>query len=148
MTDRFPRTTDQRALAAMARDAALARIGRFRVMMLIAAAGLTALLAVVASALLPGKSLGASRKTAARAVTAARRAPSTPRRHASAVAPRMPAPAGPAALGLQAPDQAPGAVAPAPTAPSPQPTAPPAPPVQPAPAPAPSSGGAVVSGGS
>src|ERR1700722_926048 len=138
----------QRALAALARDAALARIGRARVTMLIAAVVLTALLAALASALLPGKSLGASRKTTASRATSVRRVPSTPRRHASAVAPAMPAPAGPAALGLQGPNQAPTAVPPAPTAPSPPPSAPAAP-AQPAPAPAaPSGGGAVVSGGS
>ena len=56
MTNRTSRTTDQRALAVLARDAALARIGRARMVMLIVAVGLTALLAALASALLPGKS--------------------------------------------------------------------------------------------
>lgn len=141
MTDRRSTTTDQRALAALARDAALARIGRARVMMLIAAIVLTALLTAVASALLPGKSLGASSKTTASGTTSGRRARSTAPRHISAVAPGMPAPAGPAALGLEGPNQAPTAVAPAPSAPSPQPSAP----VQPAPAPV---APPVVSGGS
>jgi hypothetical protein len=148
MADRSPKPADQRALAALARDAALARIGRARVTMLIAAVVLTALFAALASALLPGKSLGASGKTRTAGASTPRHAVKTPLRRTSAVAPGMPAPAGPAALGLQGPNQAPTAVAPAPTAPSPGPSAPAAP-AQPAPAPAaPSGGGAVVSGGS
>jgi hypothetical protein len=140
MTNRAPTGTDHRALAALARDAALARIGRARAAMLIGAVVLTALLAALASALLPGKSLGASHKAATTETTPARSAGPGSRPHASAT-PGMPAPAGPAALGLEGPSQAPTAVAPSPTTPPPQPT--------PAPAPAaPSGGGTVVSGGS
>lgn len=147
MTNRVSRTTDHRVLAALTRDAALARIGRVRVMMLVGTICLTAVLAMVASALLPGKSFGSSGKKTAAGAAPVHRAPSTPTQTSSA-APQMPAPAGPAALGLQGPDNAPGPAAPA--APSPQPAPPPAQPAQPAPAPAPvaPSGGAVVSGGS
>jgi hypothetical protein len=119
------------ALAALARDEALGRVGRTRRWMIVAAAALTAGLAALASALLPGKSLGAKSPTPVAATA-----------HAAAVSPtstpQLPAPAGPGQLGLQGSGQAPQAVTPSPQA---------AP--QPAPAPAPSvGGGAVVSGGS
>lgn len=143
-TGRPGRGQNERALAVLARDAALARIGRARVFMLVLAVGLSALLAMLASALLPGKSLASKRVAARTAVRPARSGP-IPRR-TEAVAPRMPAPAGPGQLGLQGPSQAPQSVAPPPVQ-----SAPPAqssPPVQSAPAPATSGGGAVVSGGS
>ncbi len=124
------------ALAALARDAALARISRTRRWILAGAAALTAAFAALASALLPGKSLGA--KTGVTTPSASRVTAAAP-----SGTPQLPAPAGAAELGLQSSGAAPQ---PAPSQPSPQQSAP-----QPAaaPAPAPSSGGgAVVSGGS
>jgi hypothetical protein len=132
----------ERALAGLARDAALARIGRARVLMLVVAVVLTALLTALASALLPGKSWGAAHR--GRAATGGR--PATPRvtpHNSAAVAPRMPPAASPAQLGLAGPSEAPQSVAPPPVQSSPPASAP----AQPAPA-APSGGGAVVSGGS
>jgi hypothetical protein len=134
-----------RARAVMARDAALARIGRARVLMLVVAVALTALLAAMASALLPGKSLGATSKRAAGGAHPATTTRRVRSHRTAAVAPKMPAPAGPAELGLQAPGQAPQSVPPPPPVTQSQPSAP----VPSAPAPAvPSGGGAVVSGGS
>jgi hypothetical protein len=144
MVNRAPNRRDQRTLAVLARDAALTRISRARILMLVLAVLLTALLAAVASALLPGKSLASSKPTGWEA-SATSLVGSGATNHSDGAAGRMPAPAGPAALGLQGPSQAPTAVAPTQTTP-PQPSAPP---VQSAPAPAaPSGGGAVVSGGS
>ncbi len=120
----------------VARDAALGRISRTRRWMLAGAAALTAGLAALASALLPGKSLGAKPTTVAAtaARTGASRAPVTP---------QLPSPASSAQLGLNAPGQAPQ------SAPAPQPAPAPAPAqAAPQPAPAPSGGGTVVSGGS
>jgi hypothetical protein len=114
------------AFAVLARDAALARISRTRRWVIAAAAALTAALAALASALLPGKSLGA--KTAGHATTT----------RSSTGTPALPVPASAAQLGLEGPSSTPQ------SSPAPQPAAP-----QPAPAPAPSGGGgAVVSGGS
>jgi hypothetical protein len=145
MVNRAPQPRDQRTRAVLARDAALTRISRARVLMLVAAVALTALLAAVASALLPGKSL-ASSKTAGAGAKPPSPVTSRAARHSRTTSGRMPAPAGPAALGLQGPSQAPTAVAPKPISPPPVSSAPPA---QSAPAPAASSGGgAVVSGGS
>jgi hypothetical protein len=118
------------ALAALARDAALGRVSRTRRWMIVAAAGLTAGLAALASVLLPGKSLGAKSPSAVAVHTqgAAASRSSTP---------QLPAPADAAQLGLQGAGQAPQASTPPPQQ------------AQPAPAPAPSTGGgAVVSGGS
>lgn len=111
----------------LARDAALVRISRTRRWTLAGAAALTAGLAALASALLPGKSFGAgSRSTALSA----------------AAGPALPAPADAAQLGVGGSGQAPQSV-PAPQA-APQPAPQPATP-QPA---APSGGSAAVSGGS
>jgi hypothetical protein len=127
------------ALAALARDEALGRVSRTRRWMIVAAAGLTAGLAALASALLPGKSLGA--KSASTVAASTHVAPASP-----TGTPQLPAPASPGQLGLQGSGQAPQAATPSPQA-APQPA-----PVQqaaPQPAPAPSTGGgAVVSGGS
>jgi hypothetical protein len=88
---------------------------------------MTAGLAALASALLPGKSLGANRTAASAAQTASSGAPGTP---------GLPAPATGAQLGLQGPSAAPT------PAPAPQQS-------QPSPQAAPSGGGGgVVSGGS
>ena len=138
---RDPTTAGVRqAPAALARDAALARIGRTRRWMLAGAAALTAAFAALASVLLPGKSLGA--RTGVAAPTASRATTGS-----ASGTPQLPAPAGPAELGLGSPDQAPQA-APSGSSPqgSPQGSAPQQAAPQPAPAPAPSSG--VVSGGS
>jgi hypothetical protein len=117
------------------RDAALQRISRTRRWMLAGAAALTAGLAALASALLPGKSFGAG------ATHHAQAAAST----SATATPPLPAAANAAELGLTASGQAPQS-APAPSAPAPQPQAPAPQPA--APAVAPSGGGAVVSGGS
>jgi hypothetical protein len=96
--------------------------------MIAAAAGLTAGLAVLASALLPGKSLGAKTRSPAVARTTAPRPDATP---------ALPSPAGASQLGVGSGDESPASVSP--PASAPQPAAP-----QPAPAqaaPAPVSGG-------
>jgi cell division septation protein DedD len=114
---------------ARVRDAALLRISRTRRWLLAGAALLTAALAALASALLPGKSLGAKSHTVAKS-------PITTSATSSSVTPPLPAPANAAQLGIQGS----GAAQPVPAPqPAPQPQAEP----QPAP-----SGGAVVSGGS
>src|SRR5436305_11852930 len=85
----------EQAAAALQRDAALARIVRTRRCVLAGAAALTAALAGLSSALIPGKSLGAK----------SRPVPVTPKtsasRTTSAAALRLPPPAGAAALGLR-----------------------------------------------
>lgn len=133
------------AVAVLARDAALARISRTRMWILAGAAALTAAFAALASALLPGKSLGAKAR-----VTASSRVTTAP----TSGTPQLPAPADAAQLGLQSPGQAPQAApsqsspqGSAPQASAPQPSAPQPSAPQPAPAPA-AGGGAVVSGGS
>lgn len=122
---------------ALARDAALRRIRLTRGWMIAAAAGLTAGLAALASALLPGKSLGAHRAgaTVARSITAAR----------PNATPALPLPAGADQLGVGSGGGSAQSVSP--PASTPQPAAPQPAPAQAAPAPAPSGGG-VVSGGS
>jgi hypothetical protein len=115
------------------RDSALARVSRVKRWTIAAAAALTAGLAYLASALVPGKSLGAKARMPARTQTTA------PKSASSTVTPPLPAAAGPSQLGLQGPSQPPESV-PAPSDPS-QSAAPPAP----APAAAPP---AAVSGGS
>jgi hypothetical protein len=97
--------------------------------MLAGAAALTAGLALLASALLPGKSLGAKSRAVAKATTVARAT-------SSSVTPPLPAPANAAQLGIQGSGVA-----------QPLPAPQPAPQPQAAPQPAPG-GGAVVSGGS
>ena len=83
-----------KASAALERDAALERVGRTRRWMLAAAAGLTAALAALASALVPGKSLGAKSHIAS--ITPTRTGSGAP----STGTPSLPPPAGAAALGL------------------------------------------------
>src|SRR5438270_9412843 len=88
-----PQSGADRAAAALQRDAALARIVRARRWLLAGAAALTAALAGLASALLPGKSLGAKPRAAAVTPTASAKPGS------SRAAPSLPPPAGAAALG-------------------------------------------------
>jgi outer membrane biosynthesis protein TonB len=136
--------------AALARDAALRRIRLTRGWMVAAAAALTAGLAALVSAVLPGKSLGAKSRVAI-----------APARTTSAATPALPPPASAAQLGVGSPSGQSEQVSPPATAPQPDPqpapeSAPqPAPepaPQQAAPAPAPAApsggGGGVVSGGS
>jgi len=127
------RTGRQLASAAdgvRARDAALRRISHTRRWVLAGAAALSAALAALASALLPGRSFGARSLTGG--VRAAGSIDQTP---------PLPAAADAAQLGLSASAQASGA---SPPQPAPQPPTP-----APQPAPAPSGGsGEVVSGGS
>ena len=120
------RQAGDQADRALLRDAALARIGRTRRWMLAGAAVLTAALAALASALLPGKSFGAGSHAAPAAPTN------------SAVAPALPAAANAAQLGLSSAGGGSGQAQQAPA---------PAPAPQPAPSPA-GGGAAVVSGGS
>jgi hypothetical protein len=134
MTQPTPGRRDP-ALAALARDAALTRVSRTRRWMIVAAAALTAGLAALASALLPGKSLGAKAHSSAVVSTRPAAGPATG-------TPQLPSPAGAAQLGLGGDGQAA-------QAPTPSEQAAPQPAPAPAPAPAPSpGGGAVVSGGS
>jgi hypothetical protein len=149
-------------LAALERDAALARTSRVRRWAIAGTAALTAGFAALVSVVAPGKSLGAKR-TAASAAQAKAPAPA-PAPSAKA----MPPLASPSQLGLGGPNQAPqsdpsqSSPPPAQSSPAPEPSAPaqssPAPaqsaptPEQSAPAPAPSDpsagSGPVVSGGS
>ena len=89
-----PNNRSNRASAVLERDAALGRIVRARRWLLVGAAALTAALAALASALLPGKSLGANhhRKAATSRPVVHRSGSSTP---------GLPPPAGAAALGLR-----------------------------------------------
>ena len=135
-TERRMNTGRNPSRAALARDAALERVGRTRRWVIVGTAALTAGFAALVSALAPGRSL-ASKSSPGTKVAAADPSTSSSR---SAI-PAMPAPADPGSLGLQGPNQAPAPVA------SPQPSVP----SQPPPATAPQSsggGGAVVSGGS
>ncbi|MDQ6842484.1 MAG: hypothetical protein M3025_08700 [Actinomycetota bacterium] len=113
-----------RRLAALQRDAALARVTRARRWVITATAALTAGIAALVSAVAPGRSQGATHLRSS-VVAASSSAPALP----------LPLAAGPGALGLQGPAQAPGAPAPQMAAPAP------------APAP-PGAGGGAVSGGS
>jgi hypothetical protein len=149
-TDHPTRTYDERAMAVLARDAAIGRIGRARRWMLMGAMAMTAGLALLASSLLPGKSLGASGARSGPRNGESASTPSTHRTAATVGAPALPSPAGPSQLGLEGPVQAPQSSPP--SSPGPTQSSPPAqsaPPVQPSSQPAASSGGgAVVSGGS
>jgi len=127
--------------AALARDAALARIVRTRRWVIAAAAALTAGIAALVSAVAPGHSLAAKSKTAPSGDVASASTSSS-----GSGIPRMPAPASAGDLGLQGPSQAPSpAPSPSPS-PAPEQQQPQSIPSQP-----PSSdggGGPVVSGGS
>jgi hypothetical protein len=144
---------DERALAALARDAAFARIGRARRWLLLGAVAMTAGLAALASSLLPGKSLGSAgaHGRLRTGVTQGSGARTQGAAAPSAAAPALPAPAGAAQLGLQGPVQAPQSSPPASSQSAPPATQSSPPPASaPAPAPAPSApaSGGVVSGGS
>jgi hypothetical protein len=152
-TEDVPERSHLQRLAALERDAAVARAARMRRWTIAGTAALTGAFAGVVAVIAPGKSLGAKRTAAPSAPAAATTSSS------SSSASPMPALASPSQLGLQGPDQAPQSD-PAPAAPAQSAPAQPAPaqsapaqsaPAQsaPAPAPAPSdSGGPVVSGGS
>jgi hypothetical protein len=114
--DRRPR--GERRLASLERDAALARVARVRRWAIVATAALSGGIAVLVSAVAPGRS-GAATHAYSSAHSASARSGTL----------QMPPPAGPGALGLQGPAQAPSVAAPAP-------------------APAPAAGGGAVSGGS
>lgn len=94
----------EKSRAALARDAALARIGRTRRWVIAGAAALTAGFAGLVAAIAPGRSL-ASKSSARTEATSA--PPST--RSGSPSIPRMPPPASAGDLGLQGPGQAPSA---------------------------------------
>jgi hypothetical protein len=88
----------ERGHAALQRDAAIGRVSRTRSAVIAGAAGLTGMFAMLASALAPGHSLGATTHSAASASTA---------RASSNGKPVMPPLANPATLGLQGPGAAP-----------------------------------------
>jgi hypothetical protein len=131
-------------MAALERDAALERIGRTRRWMLAGAAALTAALAGLASALVPGKSLGAKTHAASVPTSAVTKA------KASSGVPTLPPPAGAAALGLQGSEEGSGGGDSSGSSGSSDGSSQAAPQPAPAPAPAPSGGGggAATSGGS
>jgi hypothetical protein len=126
--------------AALARDAALERIGRTRRWVIAGTAALTAGIAALVSAVAPGRTL--SPKPSARTETSTASASQSA---ADNAVPKMPPPVGAAQLGLQGPSQAPQ---PVPDQSQSDPTQPQSTPSQPQPAPAPQSSGPVVSGGS
>src|SRR5581483_8738448 len=107
------------------RDAALLRISRTRRWALAGAAALTAGLAALASALLPGKSFGAAAHSRAESTAISQHAATS---GSSSVTPPMPAPANAAQLGVSSSGQ------PAQSVPAPQPTPAPQPAQSPAPA--------------
>jgi hypothetical protein len=91
--------------AALARDAALARVTRTRRWVIAGSAALTAGFAALVSAVAPGKSL-ASKSPSSKSSARASAQPSA----TSSQLPAMPAPANPGDLGLQGPNQAPAPV--------------------------------------
>lgn len=109
-----------RSTAALQRDAALRRIGRTRGWTIAGASALTAGLALLVSAVAPGRTPGAKSQSAAVLAPTAQTAPAT-----ATSAPKLPPLASPGALGLQGPNQAPAV---------PQSAPPPAQSSQPAPA--------------
>jgi hypothetical protein len=137
--------TDQtdRITAQQHRQAAFARIARVRGASILGAGALTAALAAVVSAIAPGHSLGAKKRTGVASTTA-----TAPARAATTA--KLPPLASPRSLGLRSPSGAPQT---APSSPQSTPPAQPSAPTQPSPpvqqvAPAPSQSGPVVSGGS
>ncbi len=152
MTTRNDRTPgrDDKSRAALARDAAISRIGRTRRWVIVGTAALTAAFAALVSAVAPGRSL-ASKSTGRTSTTTAGTGARARSSSSSVTAiPQFPPAANPSSLGLQSPNQPPQSVpsqpqtttsAPAPSAPAPQPAAP-------QPAPQSGGGGGVVSGGS
>lgn len=134
-----------RRLMALRRDSAMARLSRARRWVIALAAGLTAALAGLASALLPGKSLAAKHGASGPAATTASRSTSG--------TPGLPPAAGASALGLQGPDQSPASSSGSSSSAAPQSSSSPAPAPAPqssapAPAPAPAQAPAATSGGS
>jgi hypothetical protein len=151
-------STSNKSSAALARDAAIARVGRTRRWVIAATAALTAGSAALVSAVAPGRSLASKTSSQTETATGAGKAASGANASSSAV-PQLPPVANPSSLGLQGPSQPPQSV-PNPsqtqtqTQPQTQTQSAPGPPQSSAPAPAPSSssgssgGGGVVSGGS
>ncbi len=86
--------------AQLERDAALGRISRTRRWMIVGAAALSAALAAVVSSAAPGRTIGHKAGTATSAAEAPRASSSTQ---------QLPPLESPSQLGLQGPDQAPGA---------------------------------------
>jgi hypothetical protein len=122
--------------AALARDAAILRVGRTRRWVIAGAAALTAGFAALVSAVAPGRSL-ASKSPSGTRTTADPRTSST-----SSAIPQFPPAANPSSLGLQSPGQPPQSVPNPPQSTAPAPTTPAVPAPQPvAPQPAPLSGG-------
>jgi hypothetical protein len=141
-------TRPDQSRAALARDAAFARIRRTRRWVIAGSAALTAGIAALVSSVAPGRTL--SSKSAARTEASTGSATQSATRNAI---PKMPPPVGADQLGLQGPSQAPRPVPEQsqpqsdPTQPQPQ-SDPTQPQPQSQPAPAPQSSGPVVSGGS
>jgi hypothetical protein len=151
-------STSNKSSAALARDAAIARVGRTRRWVIAATAALTAGSAALVSAVAPGRSLASKTSSQTETATGAGKAASGANASSSAV-PQLPPVANPSSLGLQGPSQPPQSVPNPPqtqtqTQPQTQTQSAPGPPQSSAPAPAPSSssgssgGGGVVSGGS
>ncbi len=111
----------EQRLAALERDAALARVGRARRWLIAATAALIAGVAALVYAVTPGRSAAATHVYSSATAAASR---------SSGL--QMPPPAGAGQLGLQGPAQVPNAAPPQPVAS----------------APAPAAGGGAVSGGS
>jgi hypothetical protein len=101
-----------RTRAALARDAALARVRRTRRWVIAGSAALIAGFAALVSAAAPGRTLGSTSQARTGASTAASRSPAS-----SSAIPKLPALANPSDLGLQGPDQAPQSVPSQPQAP-------------------------------
>jgi hypothetical protein len=139
-----PLIGSDRSRAALARDAALARVRRTRRWVILGAAGLTAGIAALVASVAPGRTLTAKSSSAD---TGTSTVAST---GGGSVVPSLPAPASASELGLQGPDQAPSPAPQSPSQSAPQPSQPQSDPqpTQPQSAPQPSGGGGVVSGGS
>ncbi len=141
-----PFTGSDRSRAALARDAALARVRRTRRWVIVGAAGLTAGIAALVASVAPGRTLTAKSSSSGAGTSTV---VSTGR--AGSVIPSLPAPASASELGLQGPDQAPSPAPQSPSQSDPQPSQPQSAPQPTQPQSAPQSsggGGGVVSGGS
>ena len=142
--------------AALARDAALQRVGRTRRWVIAGTAVLTAGFAALVSAVAPGRSLAskaqprteASTATASGTGSTGTGSAGTGSTRSGSAIPSMPPPAGAGSLGLQGPDQAPSV--PQQSQPQSDPSAPQSAPsqAQPQSAPAPAPAAPAVSGGS
>ena len=109
MTTRNDRTAgrDDKSRAALARDAAISRIGRTRRWVIVGTAALTAGFAALVSAVAPGRSLASKSTGRASTTTAGTGAGASSSSSSVTAIPQFPPAANPSSLGLQSPNQPP-----------------------------------------